>query len=76
METTESGLAVARRSVAELFYVNRMHKTEKVVTLPDGTRAKVTVDGSRTVKQVETDDRLDAVVRPRSVTIQIQKGRP
>lgn len=43
--------------------------TEKLVVLPDGRRAKVTVDDSGTVQHTETDDQLDALVRPRTVTI-------
>jgi hypothetical protein len=48
------------------------HATKKTVTLPDGRRALITVDDSGTVKQIESGDRLDAVVRPRTVTIQIR----
>lgn len=47
---------------------------ERTVTLPDGTRAKVTVDDSGTVQHTETDDRLDALVRPKTVTIHVRKG--
>lgn len=51
------------------------HKARKrTVTLPDGRRALVTVDDSGTVTQVETSDRLDAVVRPKTVTVQV-RGR-
>lgn len=51
----------------------RHHAVRRTVTLPDGTRALVTVDDSGTVKQIETADRLDAVVRPKTVTIKIRK---
>lgn len=51
----------------------RMRPRKKTITLPDGTRALVTIDDSETVKQIETTERLDAVVRPRSVKIQIRK---
>lgn len=47
---------------------------ERTVTLPDGRRAKVTVDDSGTVQHTETDDQLDAIVRPKTVTIQVRKG--
>ena len=50
--------------------------TGRTVTLPDGTRALITVDDSGTVTQVETADRLDAIVRPRTVRIQIRKTSP
>lgn len=56
------------------FSILRHRPKERTVTLPDGTRAKVTVDDSGTVQHTETDDRLDAVVRPKSVTIQIRKA--
>ena len=49
------------------------HATKKTVTLPNGDRALVTVDDSGTVTQVESGDRLDAIVRPRTVRIQIRK---
>lgn len=51
----------------------RHHAVKKTVTLPDGARALVTIDDSRTVTQVESGDRLDAIVRPRTVRIQIRK---
>lgn len=51
----------------------RHHAVRRTVTLKDGTRALVTVDDSGTVKQIETADRLDAVVQPKTVTIQIRK---
>lgn len=46
--------------------------TSRTMTLPDGTRALVTVDDSGTVTQIESSDRLDAVVRPKTVRIQIR----
>lgn len=51
----------------------RHHAQSRTVTLEDGTRALVTVDDSGTVTQIETADRLDAVVRPKTVRIQIRK---
>lgn len=51
----------------------RMRTRKRTVTLPDGTRALVTIDDSQTVKQIESEDRLDAVVRPKAVTVQIRK---
>lgn len=47
--------------------------TVRTVTLPDGRRAKVTVDDSGTVTHVECGDRVDAIVRPRTVTLQIRR---
>jgi hypothetical protein len=46
-----------------------MRATARTVTLRDGRRALVTVDDSGTVTQVESSDRLDAVVRPRTVRV-------
>lgn len=51
----------------------RHHAQKKTVTLPNGDRALVTVDDSGTVTQVESGDRLDAIVRPKAVRIQIRK---
>jgi len=50
----------------------------RTVTLRDGRRALITVDDSGTVKHVESSlpgtgvsNRLDAVVRPKTVTIKV-----
>lgn len=53
----------------------RHRPTKRTVTLPDGRCALVTVDDSGTVKHIETADRLDAVVRPKTVRIQIRPRR-
>lgn len=51
------------------------HRPKKrTVTLPNGERALVTTDDSGTVTQIETSDRLDAVVRPRTVRIRLRRG--
>ena len=50
------------------------HATKRTVTLPNGERALVTVDDSGTVTQVEHGEHLDAIVRPKTVRIQIRKG--
>lgn len=39
-----------------------------------GERALVTVDDSGTVMQIETGDRLDAIVRPRTVRLRARIG--
>jgi hypothetical protein len=52
----------------------RHRATERTVVLADGTKAKVTVDDSGTATQIETDDRLDAIVRPRTTVYRIRKG--
>lgn len=44
----------------------------KTVTLPSGERVKVTWDDSGTVRHTEHDDRLDALVRPKTVRIEIR----
>lgn len=54
-------------------FVKKHYARERVVTLPDGRRAKVWIDDSRTVKQTETDETLDATVRPRTIRIKVQR---
>lgn len=66
-----AGLWTPPTGVAQL----RMRAKKRTVTLPDGRRALVTVDDSGTVQQTETAEQLDAVVRPRTVTIQIRPAR-
>lgn len=63
--------------MAELWTPNappllRHRAKKRTVTLPDGRRALVTVDDSGTVTQIESADRLDAIVRPRTVRIQLK----
>lgn len=48
--------------------------TKKTVTLPNGMRALISTDDSGTVTQVETAERLDAIVRPQTVKIRLRKG--
>lgn len=69
MERTDSGLYVARG-----FGFLRMRKRERTVTLRTGERAKVTVDDSGTVTQIETADGLHAVVAPKTITIRPRIG--
>lgn len=50
------------------------HRAQKrTVTLKSGERALVTVDDSGTVAQIETSERLDAVVRPKTVRVRIPR---
>jgi len=42
---------------------------QKIVTLPTGERVNVTVDDSGTVKQIEHNHTLDAIVRPKTITV-------
>jgi hypothetical protein len=58
--------------VAHGFSFLRHRATKRTVTLKSGQRALVTVDDSGTVTQIETAERLDAIVRPRTVRIQIR----
>lgn len=69
VERRDSGLLVARGFNGFSFLKYRA--TKKTVTLPTGERALVTVDDSGTVTQIETTDRLDAIVRPKSVRVHI-----
>ena len=48
---------------------------ERIVTLPSGERVRVSIDDSTTVTQIEHDHTLDAVVRPKTVTIKIQRNQ-
>jgi hypothetical protein len=45
----------------------RFRKKERTITLPNGERAKVTIDDSGTVQHTEHGDHLDAVVRPAAI---------
>jgi hypothetical protein len=49
------------------------HRREKIVTLPSGERVRVSVDDSGTVYQVEHNDTLDAIVRPKTTTIRVRR---
>lgn len=50
------------------------HRPQKrTVTLPNGQRAKVTVDDSGTVTQIEYGERLDAVVRPDVIRLKVRR---
>lgn len=52
-------------------------KTKRTVTLPTGERALVTVDDSGTVMQIlrsrpaSADERLDAIVRPKTIRVRV-----
>lgn len=46
---------------------------ERIVTLPSGERVRVSIDDSATVTQVEHDHTLDAIVRPRTVTVKVRR---
>jgi hypothetical protein len=63
MNRTPSGLYIAR--VAPSFL--RFRAKTRTITLPNGERAKVTIDDSGTVRHVEHGDHLDATVRPNTV---------
>jgi len=67
VERRDSGVFVAHG-----FNFLKYRAKKKTVTLPDGRRALVTVDDSGTVTHIETDNQLDAVVRPKTVRIQIR----
>lgn len=47
---------------------------ERIVTLPSGERVRVSVDDSSTVTQVEHDHTLDAIVRPKTITLKIRSA--
>lgn len=49
--------------------IPKFRAVERIVTLPTGERVRISVDDSGTVTQIEHNHTLDAVVRPRTVTI-------
>lgn len=66
--------------MAELWVPPRVplltHRAKKrTVTLPNGERALITVDDSGTVTNVEHGEHLDAIVRPKTVTIKIRRAQ-
>lgn len=64
-----AGLWVPPTGVALL----RHQAKERTVTLPSGERVRITVDDSGTVTQIEHNDTLDAVVRPKTTVVKIRK---
>lgn len=69
MERTTSGLYVAHS-----FSVLRRRARQRTVTLRNGERAKVTVDDSGTVTQIETAEQLHGIVTPKAITIRGRIG--
>lgn len=67
----ESGLWVAHG-----FNFLRHRKQVRTVTLKSGERAKVTVDDSGTAMQIETAERMDAIVRPKPVRLRVRLQQP
>lgn len=65
MNRTASGLYVARA----IPNILRFRARTRTVTLPNGERAKVTIDDSGTVRHVEHGDHLDATVRPAGIRL-------
>jgi hypothetical protein len=65
MKRTPSGLYIARTVPALL----RFRARTRTVTLPNGERAKVTIDDSGTVRHVEHGDHLDATIRPNTIRL-------
>ena len=51
----------------------RHTETEEIRVLPNGERVRVWTDDSRTVTQIEHDHTLDAIVRPKTVTLKIKR---
>jgi len=67
MKRTAAGLWIPPKGVNLL----RFRARERTVTLPNGERAKVTVDDSGTVRQTEHGDVLDALVRPAPIRVKL-----
>lgn len=54
-------------------FVKKFYDRERVGTLPSGERArKWHPEGAQNVVQTETDDRLDAVVKPKVVGFKLK----
>jgi hypothetical protein len=69
MNRTPSGLYVAR-AVPNIL---RFRAKNRTVTLPNGERAKVTIDDSGTVRHVEHGDHIDATVRPAGIRLVLRQ---
>jgi hypothetical protein len=54
-------------------YVRKYKPEVKTLFLPNGEKVKVTISETRTVKQIEHNDSLDAVVRPKTVALKIRR---
>lgn len=67
MKRTESGLWITPN-----FAFLKFRKRSKTVTLPNGERAKITIDDSGIVKQVEHGDVLDGIVRPKPIRMELK----
>jgi hypothetical protein len=67
MKRTEGGLWIAPN-----FAFLRMRKRERTVTLPNGERAKITIDDSGHVKQVEHGEHLDGYARPDPIRLALK----
>lgn len=66
MDRTTSGLWLPFT-----FNVLRMRRTERTTTLRDGQRAKVTLDDSGTVTQIETAEQLHGIVTPKTIQLKV-----
>lgn len=56
-----------------LLVFSRNHKaTERIIELPNGKRARLWIDDSGTVRQIEEDHRLHAAVRPNVVQYKLR----
>ena len=76
MKRTDSGLFVAH-NFNFLRRHGRAKGTEKVVTDPvTGERMRVWRDDSRTVRQIEHNDTLDAIVTPQPVRLAFTARTP
>jgi hypothetical protein len=67
LKRTDGGLWIAPN-----FAFLKYRKREKTVTLPNGERAKITIDDSGIVKQVEHGDHLDGYARPDPIRLALK----
>lgn len=68
-----AGVAELWTPTTNLFGPRKFVARERIVTLPSGERVRVSIDDSTTVTQVEHDHTLDAIVRPQTVRVKVQR---
>lgn len=56
------------------FWENR--RLRRTVTVPGRGRTLITIDDSGTVMQIESGERLDAIVRPKTIRYRIRHHGP
>lgn len=63
---------VIHRPSGLVLHMPKHQDVERIVTLPNGKRVRVHLDGSRTVMHIEENDALHARVRPKTHVIKMR----